>query len=86
MISVNKKSYILILRQRERAKPLQKTLLNNGLNVIIEPIFKIKPAVCSKWILYYNELHKIKLSIFKDSFKPLTAIAIAAWQIHKMSL
>ena len=44
MISVNKKSYILILRQRERAKPLQKVLLNNGLNVIIEPIFKIKPV------------------------------------------
>jgi uroporphyrinogen-III synthase len=43
MISNNLKSYILILREEKRAKPLKELLINNGLNVIIEPIFKICP-------------------------------------------
>ena len=37
------KPYVLILRDFERAELLKKLLIKNDINVIVEPVYKIKP-------------------------------------------
>ena len=43
MINTNSKPYVLILREIERASLLKKILIENNINVIIEPLYKIQP-------------------------------------------
>ena len=43
MINTNSKPYVLILREIERASLLKKILIENNINVIVEPLYKIQP-------------------------------------------
>ena len=43
MINTNSKPYVLILREIERASLLKEILIENNINVIVEPLYKIQP-------------------------------------------
>ena len=44
MINTNSKPYVLILREIERASLLKQILIENNINVLVEPLYKIQPT------------------------------------------
>ena len=42
MINTNSKSYILILRDLDRASFLKNILIKNNLNVLVEPLYQVQ--------------------------------------------
>ena len=85
MINNIDKSTILILRQKERALPLQNFLIKKGYKVIIEPIFNIKPLplkninfkdFCAIMITSANTIKVLSKNNNFDKFKKIKTFCV----------
>jgi len=85
MINNKEKSTVLILRQKERALPLQNLLMKKGYKVIIEPIFNIKPLpfkninfkdFCAIMITSANTIQVLAKHNSFDEFKKIKTFCV----------